>query len=106
MLKVTIDQVKQGIEQYHGKSWLFAYLRAGGWQNGDTSSRITIDDLDINVYVMDTVIGLSLWYSNTAQVSTYIGHPIAIDLEIEKLYTRLLDNTNYVYERESKASVE
>lgn len=99
--RVTIEQVKQGIADHYGQSWVFNLLRSSGWEDSKdrNATRIVIDGLDINIYEMDTVIGLHLWFSSTAQVATYIGHSQAIDIEIEKLYRRLYNDTNYVYER-------
>lgn len=102
--QVTVQQVKEGIAKYHGKSWLFECLKAGGWQDGHNASRITINDVDINIYISHEVIRLGLWYSRTAHVETYVGHPTAVDLEISKLYERFEYSTNYYYEREQKVN--
>lgn len=101
ILKVTIPQVIEGLQRYYGELWTFHILKSKGWEIAKTgdSQRIVFDGLEINIYTTHTVIGLALWYSHTAQVATYIGDPTAIDLEIEKLYSRLLNDTTYIYEQ-------
>ena len=99
-LKLSVRDVKEGIERYYADQWLFKVLQVAHWELGFKSARLVIDGIEINIFEAQDVIRMGLWYSNTAHVDTYIGHPEAIDIEIERLFERLHNETNYVYERE------
>ena len=100
MLKLSVRDVKDGVERYYSDTWLFKVLQGANWELGYKSARLCIDGIEINIFEAQDVIRMGLWHSNTAHVDTYIGHPEAVDIEITRLFERLYTETNYVYERE------
>ena len=100
MLTLSIRDIREGVERYYGDEWLFKVLQGATWESGSSSARLCIDGIEINIYEATDVMRIGLWHSNTAHVDTYIGHVDAIDLEIGRLFDRLHNETNYVYERE------
>lgn len=100
MLKLSVKDVKEGVEQYYGKEWLFKVLTGATWELGYKSARIVVDGIEINVFETTDVIRIGLWYSRSAHVDTYIGHTEAVSIEIERLFERLYTETNYIYEYE------
>lgn len=99
-LKLSVEDVKQGLIRYYGKQWLFKCLQGACWYNAHRASRIVIDGIEINIFETTNVIRMGLWYNRTLHIDTYIGHPDAIDIEINRLFERLYNETNYVYEQE------
>lgn len=93
-LKLSVNDVKQGVQEYYGNEWLFKVLNGAVWENAYKAARIIIDDIEINIFEAQDVIRMGLWYSNTSHVDTYIGHPDAIDMEIARLFERLYNETN------------
>jgi hypothetical protein len=63
MLKLSVKDVKEGIEQYYGKEWLFKVLNGATWELGYKSARIVVDGIEINVFETTDVIRMGLWYS-------------------------------------------
>jgi hypothetical protein len=103
-LKLSVEDVKQGVERYYGRDWLFKLLSGAIWENSFKAARIVIDGIEINIFEGTNVIRMGLWYSRTAHIDTYIGDIEAIDIEIARLFEQLHNETNYVYEREQSAT--
>lgn len=101
-LKLTVNDVKDGVQKYYGDLWLFKVLNGAVWETSFKAARIIVDGIEINIFETTDVIRMGLWYSRTAHVDTYIGHPDAIDMEIARLFERLYNETNYVYEYEQQ----
>jgi hypothetical protein len=103
-LKLTVHDVKLGVERYYGRDWLFKLLSGAIWENSFKAARIVIDGIEINIFETTNVIRMGLWYSRTAQIYTYIVDIEAIDIEINRLFEQLHNETNYVYEQEQAAT--
>jgi hypothetical protein len=99
VLKLSVRDVIKGVERYYNDEWLFKVLSGARWELGFKNARIVIDSIEINIFETTDVIRMGLWYSRTAHIDTYIGHTEAIDVEINRLFERLFNETNYVYER-------
>ena len=99
-LKLSVNDVKDGVQKYYGNEWLFKVLNGAVWETSFKAARIVIDGIEINIFETTDVIRMGLWYSRTAHVDTYIGHTEAISIEITRLFERLYNETNYVYEYE------
>jgi len=104
MLKLSVKDVKEGVEQYYGQEWLFKVLNGATWELGYKSARIIVDGIEINIFETTDVIRMGLWHSRTAHVDTYIGDTEAVSIEITRLFERLYNETNYVYERARQIS--